>query len=104
MKFCVMVRNEIFLPLSEANHAGLRQTGRSQYYKLFLFLSAMEKNGKSFMPLLKQSKGQPLNGSQTFFSLSITNCCTANSSSLSVVHCSVQQQKEQGMTAKYLTN
>jgi len=31
------------------------------------------------------------------------NCCTAKSSSVSVAHCSVQQQKEQGMTAKYLT-
>lgn len=48
MKFCVMVRNEIFLPLSEANRAGLRQTGRSQYYKSFLFLSATEKKGEIF--------------------------------------------------------
>lgn len=32
------------------------------------------------------------------------NCCTANSRSLSAVHCSVQQQKEQGTTAQYLTD
>lgn len=32
------------------------------------------------------------------------NCGTANSRSLSVAHGSVQQQEEQGMTAKYFTN
>lgn len=36
-------------------------------------LSAVEKEGKTVRTLPKQTKGQSLNGIQTFFSLSITN-------------------------------
>lgn len=68
-----------------------------QYYKKFLSLSATEKQRKTFMPLLKQTKGHPLNSIQNLV-LDI-NRCTAHSNSLSVVHCSMQQQKEQGLTA-----
>lgn len=49
------------------------------------------------MPLLRQTKGHPLNSIQNLV-LDI-NRCTADSNSLSVAHCSMQQQKEQGLTA-----
>lgn len=49
------------------------------------------------MPLLKQTKGHPLNSIQNLV-LDI-NRCSADSNSLSVVPCSMQQQKERGLTA-----
>lgn len=100
-----MIRNEIFLSLSEVQSCrskrGLDHNNTSHFCLFLLWKKKGKLSGhsRSKLKVSLWMVSKP-------FSPSVLqiNCCTADFSCLPVVHSSVQQQKEQSMTAKYCTN
>lgn len=100
-----MIRNEIFLSLSEVRSSrskrGLDHNNTSHFCLFLLWKKKGKLSGhsRSKLKVSLWMVSKP-------FSPSVLqiNCCTADSSCLPVVHSSVQQPKEQSMTAKYCTN